>query len=79
MKLSYWEQIKYAAVRRLSRLLANLGCPTASKMRLLMAVTELILLDGCEIWADALKTEEYREESSDGIGAEKRRRQSSIL
>ena len=65
-KLSYWEENKYAADKlahittKLSRLMANVEGPTASKRRLLMAVTESILLYGCEIWADALKTEKYR-------------------
>ena len=66
-KLSYWEQIKYLCsykaahiTTNLSRLVANVAGPTANKRRLLMAVTESILLYGYEIWADELKTEKYR-------------------
>ena len=59
-KLSYWEPIKYAADKaahvttKLSRLVANVGGPTARKRRFLMAVTESIILYGCKIWAGAL-------------------------
>ena len=65
-KLSYWDQIKYAAGKaanvtmKLSRLMANVGGPTARKRRLLMAVTESILLYGCEIWAICTKDGEDR-------------------
>ena len=55
-KLSYWKQIKYAAdeyaahiTSKLSRLMVNVGGPFASKRRLLMAVTESVLLYGCEM------------------------------
>ena len=40
--------------------MGNVGDPTATKKRLLMAVTESILLYGSEIWTDALKMEKYR-------------------
>ena len=61
----YWEQIKYAADKAVhvttkhSRLMVNVGVPTTSKRRLLMAVTEYTLLYFYEFWADALKTEKY--------------------
>ena len=62
-KLSYWEQIKYAADKtghvtiKLSRLMANGGGPTSSKRQLLIVVMESIPLYGCEIWPNALKME----------------------
>ncbi|KAJ8969270.1 hypothetical protein NQ317_012910 [Molorchus minor] len=40
--------------------MANVGGPTAKKRRLLMSVTDSIILYGCEIWADALQKEIYR-------------------
>lgn len=64
-KLSYWAQIKYAAIKAaqatasLSRLMANVGGPVHCKRKLLMSTTQSILLYGCELWADALKAE-YR-------------------
>lgn len=67
-KLSYWEQIRTASEKAakittmLSRLMANVGGPSASKRRLLMSVTHSILLYGCEIWADALRQERYRKQ-----------------
>lgn len=67
-KLSYWQQIRHAAEKAakmttsLSRLMANIGGPTQNKRKLLMNVTNAILLYGCEIWADALKKEMYRKQ-----------------
>lgn len=69
-KLTYWQHIKFASERAakvtasLSRLMANVGGPIASKRKLLMAITHSILLYGCEIWADALKQEKYRKQMS---------------
>ena len=45
----------------LSRLMANVNGPRPGKRRLLMSVTESVLLYGSEIWADALKKRTYRE------------------
>jgi hypothetical protein len=65
-KLSFWEQIKNSSEKAtkvtfaLSRLMTNVGGPSAGKRRLLMSVTNSILLYGCEIWADTLKIEKYR-------------------
>ncbi|KAJ8970334.1 hypothetical protein NQ317_017552 [Molorchus minor] len=65
-KLTFWAQIQHAAeaaskvTTALSRLMANVGGPTAKKRRLLMSVTDSIILYGCEIWADALQKEKYR-------------------
>ena len=44
----------------LSRLMANINGPRPSKRRLLMSVTQSILLYGSEIWANALKKKVYR-------------------
>ena len=41
----------------LSGLMANIGGPTQSRRRLMMAITDSILLYGSEIWADALRAE----------------------
>ncbi|MGQ7310013.1 hypothetical protein ACTGYF_10915, partial [Streptococcus suis] len=60
-KVTYWEHIKAAsdkAAKRttmLSKLMANVGGPTQSKRKLLMSVTESVMLYGSEIWSDALK------------------------
>lgn len=65
-KLTFWEHIKGTSEKAakitsaLSRLMANVGGPMASRRRLLMSVTHSILLYGCEIWADALNQEKYR-------------------
>lgn len=67
-KLTYWEQIRYATEKAskmtilLSRLMANTGGPTQNKRRIVMNVTNAILLYGCEIWADALKRDIYRKQ-----------------
>ena len=67
-KLSFREQIRYAVEKAgrtttaLSRLMANVGGPTADKRKLLMSVTNSILLYGCEVWADTLKKECYRKQ-----------------
>ena len=42
--------------------MANVGGPAAGRRRLLMSVTNSILLYGCEVWADALKQEKYRKQ-----------------
>lgn len=65
-KLNFWRQIKEttnkAAVitSQLSRLMANIGGPTPTKRRLIMATTQSILLYGAEIWADALNKDYCR-------------------
>ena len=65
-KLTYWEHIRKvsdgaaAVTSALSRLMANVNGPRPSKRRLLLSVTQSILLYGSEIWADALKQEVYR-------------------
>lgn len=65
-KLNFWEQIKRASDKAasvtaaLSRLMTNTNGPRPSKRRLLMTVTESMLLYGAEIWADALRKEKYR-------------------
>jgi hypothetical protein len=67
-KLTFKEQIRLAAEKAakataaLSRLMANVGGPTADKRKLLLSVTNSILLYGCEVWADALKKECYRKQ-----------------
>lgn len=67
-KLSFWEQIRSAAERAskvtasLTKLMANIGGPTASKRKLLMTTTHAVLLYGSEIWAEALKQEKYRKQ-----------------
>lgn len=67
-KLSYWVHIKQAVekatkvVGALSRLMANVGGPAASKRKLLMTALHAVLLYGCEVWADALKIEKYRKQ-----------------
>lgn len=61
-KLTYWAQIQHAAEKSakiivsLSRLMANIGGPLASRRKLLMDTTQSILLYGSEIWAETLKT-----------------------
>lgn len=65
-KLNYWGQIRQAADKAaavtsaLSRLMANVNGPRPCKRRLLMSVSESIMLYGSEIWADALKVKKYR-------------------
>ncbi|XP_033214052.1 uncharacterized protein LOC117171108 [Belonocnema kinseyi] len=60
-RLSFGEQVKQAANKAavvttsLSRLMVNINGPRPSKRRLLMSVTQSIMLYGAEIWADALK------------------------
>ena len=55
-KLTFWEQIKDASNKaakvttNLSRLMKNVGGPKPGKRRLLMSVTQNILLNGAEIW-----------------------------
>ncbi|XP_033221017.1 uncharacterized protein LOC117175416 [Belonocnema kinseyi] len=64
-KLSYWEQIIQAAdiaaavTMALSRIMANVHGPRASKRRLLMTVTQSIMLYGAEIWAGTLNKKKY--------------------
>ena len=41
----------------LSKLMANIGGPTQSKIRLLMSTTQAVLLYAAEIWADSLDKE----------------------
>lgn len=65
-RLTYWAQIQHAATKAakvtgmLSRLMANIGGPTQSKRKLIMATTTSILLYGSEIWADALRAKSKR-------------------
>ena len=60
-KLNYWEHISQrvkkagTTTQTLSRLIANMNGPKASKRKLLMSVTHSILLYGAEIWAGALE------------------------
>ena len=59
-KLTFWEQIKDASNKAatsttaLKRLMENVGGSKPGKRRLLMSVTQNILLYGAEIWKDAL-------------------------
>ena len=56
-KLNYWEHISQrvkkagTTTQTLSRLMANMNGPKASKRKLLMSVIHFILLYGAEIWA----------------------------
>jgi len=65
-KLTFWAQIQQATTKAarmtalLSRLMSNTGGPTASKRKLLMTVTESILLYGSEIWGEAVSKESHR-------------------
>lgn len=65
-RLTYWPHIKDVATKAakvagmLSRLMANIGGPTQSKRKLIMSVTNSILLYGSEIWADALEKKNKR-------------------
>lgn len=59
-KVSFRDHIKAACERAgrvtmmLSRIMANVGGPSASKRRLLIDVANAILLYGCEVWAENL-------------------------
>lgn len=59
-KLNYWKHLSKRAekaatvVKNLSRIMANVRGPRASKRWLLMRTTESILLYGAEIWAEAM-------------------------
>ncbi|KAH8361354.1 hypothetical protein KR084_009546, partial [Drosophila pseudotakahashii] len=61
-KLTFGPQIEYArtkaaeTARYLSRLMANIDGPIPSRRKLLMNTNNSILLYGCEVWADSLKT-----------------------
>lgn len=65
-RMTFWDQIAYAAekaeriVANLSRLMTNVGGPVEGKRRVLMSVTNSVILYGCEIWADALRQKRYR-------------------
>ncbi|KAM8707458.1 hypothetical protein ACLKA7_011527 [Drosophila subpalustris] len=65
-RLNYWAQIQHAAKKAsratasLARLMANIGGPTQSKRRLLLTITNTILLYGCEVWAEALEADSRR-------------------
>lgn len=65
-KLTYWAQIQHAAKKSakitasLSRLMANIGGPLASRRKLLMDTTQSILLYGSEVWADTLNVDHRR-------------------
>lgn len=73
-KLTYWAQINHAVTKAgqvtaaLSRLMANIGGPTESKRKLLLATVQSVLLYGSEVWADSLKAE-YRRKA---LGAAQR-------
>ncbi|XP_046684892.1 uncharacterized protein LOC124370649, partial [Homalodisca vitripennis] len=60
--MTFWDQITYAAekaVKILSRLMTNVGGPAEGKRRVLMYVTNSVMLYGCEIWTDALRQKRY--------------------
>lgn len=65
-KMTFGEHITKAADKAsvvtasLSRLMRNVGGPRASKRRLLMSVTNSILLYGAEIWGETPQKEVYR-------------------
>lgn len=67
-KLTFSHQFQHAASKagtvttQLARLMANIGGPLPNKRKLLMEVSNSILLYGCEIWAD--KTTMSRRASS---------------
>lgn len=67
-KLTFWEQIRHTTEKAtkvtlaLSRLMSNIGGPSSGKRKLLMSVTNSILLYGAEIWADSLKIGKYRKQ-----------------
>ena len=60
-RLTFWAQIRNTSTKAanvtslLSGLMANLGGPTQSKRRLIMAITDSMLLYSSDVWADALK------------------------
>ena len=51
------KQAKAAKVSLLSGLMGNIGGPTQSRCRLIIAITDSILLYGNEVLADALKVD----------------------
>ena len=61
--MTFWVQIQYAATKvakvtlLLSGLMANIGGPAQSTRRLMMAITDSILLYGSENWVEALKVD----------------------
>lgn len=63
-KLKYSQQLQYAKGKaakitaQLSRLMANVGGPLPCKRKLLMEACNSVLLYGCEIWAETLRTKE---------------------
>ena len=65
-RLNYWAQIKKVSNRaaevttRLSRLMANVRGPIYSKRRVLMSVSDNIMLYGSEMWAHVLRKDNYR-------------------
>ncbi|KAK9497402.1 hypothetical protein O3M35_004114 [Rhynocoris fuscipes] len=69
-KLSFWEQVRRAVEKAgkitsaLSRLMANVGGPTECRRRLLMTVTNSVLLYGAEVWAGALDKGKYRKQKA---------------
>ena len=62
-RMTFWAQIRHAAIQAakctslLIGLMANIRGLIQSRRRLMMAITDSILLYGSEIWADALKVE----------------------
>ena len=65
-KMSFGEHIRKGAdkastvTQSLSRLMRNIGGPRASKRKLLMSVTNSILLYGAEIWGETTQKEFHR-------------------
>ncbi|BES90458.1 Reverse transcriptase (RNA-dependent DNA polymerase) [Nesidiocoris tenuis] len=66
-RLNFGDHIRSAAnkasavVANLSRLMVNVGGPSPIKRRLLMRTAEAVMLYGAEIWAEALRFQQYRE------------------
>lgn len=65
-RLNFGAHVKQAAAKasqvttNLIRVMANIGGPRPNKRKLLLSVTNSILLYGCEIWADALRKKCHR-------------------
>ncbi|CAB0000551.1 unnamed protein product [Nesidiocoris tenuis] len=66
-RLNFGDHIRRAAnkasavVANLSRLMVNVGGPSPIKRRLLMRTAEAVMLYGADIWAEALRFQQYRE------------------
>ena len=59
-KLTFWKQIKSTSDLGVTSALSKYWRPKSNRQKLLMPVIRSILLYGSEIWADALKLDEYR-------------------